>query len=703
MQVPATPHEAQVFCALSRDLRCIVDASGHFVRWSECWASSLGYPEQGLRDAAFLDLIDEADRAAVAAALEVSRSGAPAGETVARVTAGNGTPVWVEWRLCTDEDGLTFVVGLDVTERRRSAETVASLRLLEDEAEQIAHLGSWRLNLTDGSLVGSPELYRVLHADPSVDLLAQTALARQRIHPDDAERFEAARELILSGAPAAPVDFRVFMPDDDIRWLHAQGRLIRDADGDAVAVGGFIQDITDRARADEALRASEERYRSAIDGMQDAFFQADADGVLTLVNSAAVRMYGFDSPADMVGRAAASLYADAQERDDVLAQLRRDGTVFDRIGLGLRQDGTTLWVSLNVSVVRNDAGDVLGTEGFARDVTERVRASEALHESEEDLRDAQAIARIGSYVFDMVADRWTSSATMDDIFGIDAGYVRDYDGWAALVHEDDRQMMVDYFNDDVAGKRQPFDKQYRVTRPVDGETVWVHGHGRLEFDADGHPTRLVGAIQDISRRHLGEEALRTTNESLERMVYDVAEAMGRVIEIRDQYTKGHQERTARVAKAIALEMGMPPHDVAAVEMAAVVHDIGKLSVPAEILTRPTLLTELEMSLIREHPRNGYEILKDIPFPWPVAQIVLQHHERMDGSGYPEGLTGERIAPLARVLCVADVVEAMATHRPYRPALGIDAAVAELRAAPAKYDPAVVEACLRLYERGELLV
>ena len=309
---------------------------------------------------------------------------------------------------------------------------------------------------------------------------------------------------------------------------------------------------------------------------------------------------------------------------------------------------------------------IVGRVWSFRDVTRRTEAERGLRESEEDLRDAQAIARIGSYVYDIGTDSWTSSETMDDIFGIDAAYPRDLETWTALVHEDDREMMTRYFAEEVVGKRLPFDKEYRVTRHCDGKTVWVQ-----------------------------------TNESLERMVYDVAEAMGRVIEIRDQYTRGHQERTARVAKAIATEMGLPPYDVAAVEMAAVVHDIGKLSVPAEILSRPMKLSELETSLVREHPHNGYEILKDIPFPWPVADIVLQHQERMDGSGYPSGLRGDEIMPLARVLTVADIVEAMATHRPYRPALGLDAALAELSQCAAKYEPAVVAACVRRSERGEI--
>jgi putative nucleotidyltransferase with HDIG domain/PAS domain S-box-containing protein len=311
------------------------------------------------------------------------------------------------------------------------------------------------------------------------------------------------------------------------------------------------------------------------------------------------------------------------------------------------------------------------------------------------------VARIGSYFQDIRADKWTSSEMMDEIFGIDWSYRRDTGGWLALVHPDDRATMQAYLADEVVAKRNPFDKRYRIVRHSDGAVAWVHGHGRLELDEHGNPIRLIGVIQDITSQHHADEALQRTNSSLERMVYDVAEAMGRVVEIRDQYTQGHQERVARLSKAIAMELELPAHDVSAVEMAAVVHDIGKLSVPAEILTRPSKLSELEFAFIREHPANGFEILKDIPFPWPVAQIVLEHHERMDGSGYPAGLKGDEISFLARLLTVADVVEAMATHRPYRPALGVDAAIAELRGAPEKYDERVVDACVRLWESGDL--
>jgi putative two-component system response regulator len=195
--------------------------------------------------------------------------------------------------------------------------------------------------------------------------------------------------------------------------------------------------------------------------------------------------------------------------------------------------------------------------------------------------------------------------------------------------------------------------------------------------------------------------LRESNEQLREMVYEVAEAMGRVVEARDPYTQGHQERVAHVAKLIAAEMGLPQEDVDAVEMAGLIHDIGKMCIPAEILSRPGSLTAIERGLIRQHPQSSYDILKDIAFPWPVADIALQHHERLDGSGYPRGLAGDDILLAARILAVADVVEAMSSHRPYRPALGLEIAMGELRDHPSLYDQQVVDACTRLCESGQL--
>lgn len=199
------------------------------------------------------------------------------------------------------------------------------------------------------------------------------------------------------------------------------------------------------------------------------------------------------------------------------------------------------------------------------------------------------------------------------------------------------------------------------------------------------------------------DRLAKSNDRLGALVREVTVAFGRVVEARDPYTSGHEERVAALARQIALEMGLGEDDAEAVEISGLVHDIGKLSVPAEILTKPSALSAVEFRLIREHSKAGYEILKGISFAWPVADIVLQHHERMDGSGYPGGLVGEAVLPLARILAVADVVEAMASHRPYRPALGLAAAIAEISSHPGLYDQAAVDACLRLYEAGAIVM
>jgi putative nucleotidyltransferase with HDIG domain len=207
--------------------------------------------------------------------------------------------------------------------------------------------------------------------------------------------------------------------------------------------------------------------------------------------------------------------------------------------------------------------------------------------------------------------------------------------------------------------------------------------------------------QELADRKRAEEELKRTLESLRKAVSATIQVMVSAVEARDPYTSGHQIRSANLARAIATEMGLSPEKIEGIRMAGTIHDIGKLSIPAEILSKPTKLSEIEFSLIKEHARKGYEMLKDVESPWPLAEIVRQHHERMDGSGYPRNLKGEEICMQARILTVADVVEAMASHRPYRPGLGIDAALNEIeRNRGIFYDNAAADACLKLFrEKG----
>ncbi len=170
------------------------------------------------------------------------------------------------------------------------------------------------------------------------------------------------------------------------------------------------------------------------------------------------------------------------------------------------------------------------------------------------------------------------------------------------------------------------------------------------------------------------------------------------LEMRDPYTAGHQRRVASLSRALAVTLDLAEDVQEGIEMAALVHDVGKIAIPAEILAMPRRLTETEFSLIREHPTVGFEILRHVAFPWPIAEIIVQHHERLDGTGYPAALSGDEIRMEARIISVADVVEAMASHRPYRAALGIDAALDEIRRLRGRaFEPRVVDACVHLFK------
>ena len=214
-------------------------------------------------------------------------------------------------------------------------------------------------------------------------------------------------------------------------------------------------------------------------------------------------------------------------------------------------------------------------------------------------------------------------------------------------------------------------------------------------------------LHDITERKKKDQALLESDKRL-REAYlrlrDVLDgtigAIATMAELRDPYTSGHQRRVARLACAIANEMGLPEDRLAGLATAGLLHDIGKIRVPSDILTKPRRLNPIEYEMIKTHSQAGYQILKSIPFPWPIADMIVQHHERMDGSGYPAGLAGEAILLEARILGVADVLEAMASHRPYRAALGVDAGLEEISKNSGKlFDPAVVAACLRIFSRG----
>ena len=210
--------------------------------------------------------------------------------------------------------------------------------------------------------------------------------------------------------------------------------------------------------------------------------------------------------------------------------------------------------------------------------------------------------------------------------------------------------------------------------------------------------------RDITKKKEAENELRSYLHRLEVAMEDTIYVLSRAVDMRDPYTSGHQQRVGILAQEIAKKLGMSDKDAHDLNLIGLIHDVGKIGVPAEILSKPSRLSEAEMNLVKTHVTIGYDILKNVNFIVPVAEIVREHHERLDGSGYPQGLKGDQILMEARIIAVADVVEAMSTHRPYRQALGIEAALAEIEAGRGtKFDPRVVDACLELFRRDGYVI
>jgi putative two-component system response regulator len=212
--------------------------------------------------------------------------------------------------------------------------------------------------------------------------------------------------------------------------------------------------------------------------------------------------------------------------------------------------------------------------------------------------------------------------------------------------------------------------------------------------------RVLAERASRSNLKLALEGVQLNLDKFQRAMDGIVQAISVTVEMRDPYTAGHQQRVANLACAMAESMGLAKDEIYGLRMASVIHDLGKITVPAEILSKPGQLSNLEYELIKSHVQAGYDILKKIEFPWPIADIILQHHERLDGSGYPQGLAGEQILLPARILSVADVFETMASHRPYRPSLGLALAVDEIKNKRGiLYDHQVVDACLALVDQG----
>jgi len=455
--------------------------------------------------------------------------------------------------------------------------------------------------------------------------------------------------------------------------------------------------------SEQVLRASEEKYRSLVENINDVLYMLDTQGNITYISPAVERFTKY-KVGDLTGKP----FAPIIHPDDLAGLLGR----FNRLVSGeiepwefrvLDKDGSILFVRSSSRPIYKD-GQITGFTSLMIDITDRKLAEEALRKSEAQYRLLAEHTTDVLRLLDMNLKTTYLSPSAEKLRGFTLQEMVEMPLDRQLTPESLRTAYA-VFSEEIPKVESDPGYDPIFTRDLeyyckDGTTIWTESKFSLIRDENGKPVSILAEARDISERKQAEEKLAKSYESLKKTLNDAIDTMVKIVETRDPYTSGHQQKVADLATAIAREMKLEDTRIDQLRMAAIIHDIGKMYVPSDILSKPGKLADIELSLIRTHAQNGYDIVKGMDFPGAVAETVLQHHERLDGSGYPNQLKSEDTLLEAKILAVADVVEAMSSHRPYRPALGIDKALEEISKNKGKlYDPDVADACLELFSSG----
>ncbi len=478
-------------------------------------------------------------------------------------------------------------------------------------------------------------------------------------------------------------------------WILERGQILKRQGGEIDSISGIFFDITESKQAEEALRESQGKLNAILETTPAGIFLVNAEGCITFANRTMADLFAYRHD-EILG----TPYLDLVHPDErslgsgKMKSLMAGEIDFVRLERRyLAADGREFWGQLSGRQLVDANGGFVGLIGVITDITVQKQLEEHLRVAAQKWRTTFDAIGDGVCLLDGAHQILQCNQAMMKFVGRPFPEIVGRKCWE-VVHQTAGPI------DGCPYMRLKHSKQ-RETLLLAQDDRWFKITVDPILDEDGVLLGVVHIISDVTQAKQTEEALEESFHKLKRALSSTVQVLSSTVEIRDPYTAGHQRRVALLASAIAEALGFPREQLEGMQVLGYLHDIGKIAVPAEILSRPGEISPIEFKIIKTHPQVGYDILKDMEFPWPVAQAVLQHHERLNGSGYPQGLPEPDIIIEARILAVADVVEAMASHRPYRPALGIDQALEEItKNKGVLYDAEVVDTCLKLFnEKG----
>lgn len=517
-------------------------------------------------------------------------------------------------------------------------------------------------------------------------------------------------------------------------------------DGKHIGVSVFGKDISERKVAEQAIQRAEQEYRGIFEQAPEGIFKTTKGGKALALNPAGARMLGYGTSEEALaamGDSAHDVWLNPADRARYVALLEENGEARDFQSQFKCKDRSPLWVSISARRVGGNDGETLYYQGFFENLSERKRLEAELSEH---LREIQLLSEMNSALLRAGSEEqllmeycriivevggyrmaWVGFAGNDSekrvvpvaYFGHEDGYLsvanvrwdeseRGQGATGQAIRSGKVSVVEDFSTDPIAmpwlaeATRRGYHSAIAIPfRYSDDSMACLSVYGSRINTWSQSERKLMEQI--ASALGFGITTLRTAiakdcyQQDLHTSLEQTIEVISGTVDQRDPYTAGHQRRVADLSARIAEKVGLDRERIKGLRLAATIHDLGKIGIPAEILAKPGRLTNTQFNLLKEHAQLGYEIVRNVRFPWPIADIIRQHHERLDGSGYPQHLQGDAILPEARILAVADVVEAMNSHRPYRAARGIDVALDEICAGRVTlYDPDAVDACVCLF-------